>query len=95
MALGTHDVQATGLEHLVMAFLPLISNCGLVSAFTSVGQVTLETATQYNIGTTTGHVGRDGDRTWPPRVLYDQGLPLMLLGVQNLMLDLLLAEEFG
>src|SRR5690606_20207137 len=40
-------------------------------------------ATKNNVGTTTGHVGGDGDGPFATRLGYDLGFALVLLGVEN------------
>lgn len=41
-----------------------------------------------------GHVGGDGDRAEPARLGDDRGLALVLLGVEHLMVDAALVEQF-
>ena len=50
-------------------------------------------AAEQDVGTTAGHVGRDGHGTLATRLCNDLGLTLMVLGIQNLMVDAALGED--
>ncbi len=55
----------------------------------------LGVAAEDDVGPAAGHVGRDGDRALAPRLRDDERLALVLLGVQDGVLDPLLAQERG
>src|SRR5690606_5589796 len=80
--LGTNNAQTTRLFDLLVQRLPrgadsldlgffLFGAQGLV--FTNLGNRTLDAATQHNIGTTTGHIGSDGDMTRHTSFSHDIG----------------------
>ncbi len=52
----------------------------------------LGVAAEDDVGPAAGHVGRDGDRALAPRLRDDEGLLLVLLGVQDAVRDPLLAQ---
>src|SRR5690606_3094955 len=96
VTLGTNNAQTTSLFDLLVQRLPrgadsldlgffLFGAQGLV--FTNLGNRTLDAATQHNIGTTTGHIGSDGDMTRHTSFSHDIGFTGVLLGVQHLVLD--------
>ena len=53
----------------------------------------LGVAAEHDVGTTAGHVGRDGDRAGTPCSGDDLGLASVILRVQDLVLDALLRQQ--
>ena len=47
----------------------------------------LRVAAEHDVGAAAGHVGGHGDRAAAPGLGHDQGLPLVVLGVQHLVRD--------
>jgi hypothetical protein len=47
----------------------------------------VERLVEFDVGAATGHVGGDRDRPLLPRPGHDLGLPLVVLGVQHLVLE--------
>ena len=55
----------------------------------------LGVAAEDDVGAAAGHVGRDGDRALAPRLGDDEASLLVLLGVQHVVRDPLLAQQRG
>ena len=55
----------------------------------------LGVAAEEDVGAAAGHVGRDRDRALATRLGHDPGLALVLLGVEDVELDPLGAQEAG
>src|SRR5699024_5440519 len=52
----------------------------------------LRVATEHDVGASSGHVRRDGDGALAAGLGHDRRLPLVVLGVEDLVLDALLAQ---
>ena len=102
VALGADDVQAAGLDHGVVADLPVGAHLGDL-AFFFLGQQRLvvaqledqrlERAAQHDVRATAGHVRGDGDGVGLAGLRDDLGLARVLLGVQHLVGKLFLFQE--
>ncbi len=55
----------------------------------------LGVAAEHDVGTAPGHVGGDGHRAPAPRLGDDRGFPLVLLGVEHLVLHTTLGQLLG
>ena len=93
--LGAHDVQPARGHDLLVTRLPVGLRRGARRLV--VGRYLLElglgVAAQHDVGAATGHVGRDRDRARAARLRDDDGLALVLLRVQHLVLDAVLVEQ--
>ena len=92
VAFGTDDVQTAGSEHLIVRLLPFGTHFGDFRVAFGRRQrfVVLDrrsrlfdTATEHDVGTTTGHVGGDGDHTRSTGFNDDFCFAGMLLGVEH------------
>jgi hypothetical protein len=52
-----------------------------------------DTLAQFDVSTTTRHVGSDGDSTLLTGISNDLRFPLVILGIQNLMFDTLTLQK--
>ena len=93
MALRADDVQATGFQDHIVAFLPVGAHGFDIGALIEGRNLRVEVATQHDIGATASHVGGNRDHSRAPGVLHDVCLSLVLLRVQYLVLDLALLED--
>src|SRR5688572_13667812 len=102
VSLGADDVQAAGLDHLVVQLLPFAAQ--LVDArllfldrdlFARLDQITLffDVAAEHDVGAAAGHVGGDGDHAGTAGLRHDLRLARVLLGVEDLVRELFLAEQ--
>ena len=101
VALGADDVQAAGLHHLVVQRLPFAAQRLDAWLFFVRGEIVvrfdkiallLDVAAEHDVGAAAGHVGGDGDHLRPAGLRHDLRLALVLLGVQHLVRQLLLAS---
>ena len=104
MALGGNDAQtAQGFYRLVvdLPFAPQSVDAlgfgGLVQRRIGLNrfQRFFNIAAQHDVGSTASHVGRNGDHTPAARLGNDVGLARMLLGVEHLVRQLFLLQQFG
>ncbi|MCY1505062.1 hypothetical protein D9M68_392570 [compost metagenome] len=97
VALGGDHVQAAGLDHLLVALLPLGLDLRdlLVARALQGGHFGFPVAAEEDVGTTTGHVGGDGHGARTTGLGDDLGFLLVVLGVQYLMLDTRLLHQLG
>ncbi len=97
VTLGGDDMQAARFDHLLMALLPVsLDLCDLFgSRVFQIGDLDFPVAAQQDVGTTTGHVGGDGQRTRTTGLRNDFRFLFVELGVQNLVLDAFLVEQIG
>ena len=104
VALGADDVQAARFDHLVVQRLPLAAQ--LVGAqllflgrqvLDGVDQLALllDVAAEHDVGAAARHVGGDGDHLRPAGLGDDLGFARVLLGVEHLVGELVLAEQPG
>ena len=95
VTLGTDNVQTTGSQHLIVAHLPGCFQLGnlLAGRVLQGGNLCLPVTTQHDVGTTTSHVGRDGDRAKLARLSDNFRFHGMELGVQHLVRDLLFVQD--
>ena len=95
MTLGTDNVQAASLKNLIMALGPFRLDPGnlLFRGVLHGRDFVLPVTAEYDIGTTTGHVGGDGDCARPARLGNDMSFGFVLLGVQDLVFDPRLLEQ--
>jgi hypothetical protein len=61
VALGADDVQAAGLEHLLVALFQSARMRSLLGSSSPASPARLEVAAEHDVGTAAGHVGGDGD----------------------------------
>ena len=61
---------------------------GEEGALDVLGRQTFRVAAQQDVGPTPGHVGRDGDGARQTRLGHRQGLALVILGIQDVVVDL-------
>ena len=93
--LGADDMQAAGVQHLLVVRLPLGAD-GLhllLAGGLQPGDLRFPIAAQDDVGAPPGHVGGDGHRAGPPGLGDDFRLPLVHLGVQHAVLDFPLLEK--
>jgi hypothetical protein len=103
VALGADDVQAAGRDHLVVARLPFAAHArggDFVEARLARRpggrfELGLEIAAELDVGAATSHVRGDGHLARHARVLDDVRLALVLLGVQHVVVDVMLAQHAG
>ena len=104
MTLSTDDMQATGIDDVVMQRLPFIAQCLRLGLLIGIRQsricfddldLLFNIAAQHDVGTTTGHVGGDGDHLRTTSLRNDFGFAGMLLGVEHVVLQLGLGENAG
>ena len=102
VTLGADDVQTTGSQHLFMHSLPFFAQGGDLGGLVGVAQRLvlldgidgfLDAAAKHDVGTTTGHIGGDGDHARTTSLGHDFGFTGMLLGVEHLMRQLFLVEQ--
>ena len=102
MPFGSNDAQASQRFHLFVVLLPLAAlllqqtRLGLwryrLIGFDGV-QGFFEVAAQHDVGSTPRHIGGDRDHLGPPRLRHDIGLFGMLLGIENLVRQLLPLQQ--
>ncbi len=104
MAFGSDDAQAAQCLDLVMVDLPLRAHSRnlVISGELIQGFVGLDglngfayAATQHNVRTTARHIGSDGDHLGATRLGHDIRLACMLFGVEHLVGQLFLGQQFG
>src|SRR5260370_11442413 len=97
MTLSADDVQATGHEHLVMPRLPLRAYFFASSVVDGAERIDLgfEVTAEDDVGTSTGHVGRDRYGARPSGLGNDLRLTLVLLRVQDLVRNVLFLQQAG
>ena len=97
MTLGTYDVQTAGSDNLIMQLLPFALDGFnlLVSRVFQFAQLSLPVTTQHNVGTTTSHVGGNGNSARATGLSHDIGFHCVELGIQHLVLDALLVQHVG
>ncbi len=90
-------MQAARLDHLLVAFLPVCLDLRdlLGGRIFQVGDFDFPVAAQQDVGTATGHVGGDGQRTRTTGLSNDFGFFFVELGVQNLVIDAFIVEQAG
>ena len=102
MALGADNVQAAGIDDMVMQRLPFTAQrlralllVGVRQAGVSVNELDLlfDIATEYDVGSATGHVGRDRDHFRPARLRNDFRFARMLLRIQDVMRELGIGQD--
>ena len=94
MALGADDVQATGLQYRIVALSPRGANIFFVAVPSGASsKLGIQVAAQYDIGTTTRHVGRDSNSARAAGLLHNAGLASMLLGIQHFVTDAVLLQH--
>ena len=95
VALGADDMQAAGVQHLLVVLIPLGANGFqlLLRGRIQFGGLRLPVAAKDDVRAPPRHVGGDGHRAGAPGLGDDFRLPLVLLGVQHRMLHLALAQE--
>ncbi len=102
VALGGNDAQATQAHHFIVILLPLLTqglNLGrlllsrqrriVVNRLNALFHVTA----QHDVGTSTRHVGGNGDGPFGSGLGNDVGFALVLLGVEHLMRQLRLGQQ--
>ena len=96
-AVDTACIQTHVLRHLgtgISADTIIDQGCSRFGfSCTNRCQLSFQTATEHDIGSTTRHVGRDGHRARAPGVLDDACFALVLLGVQDFVRDVLFLEK--
>ncbi len=97
VTLGADNVQTTGGQHRIVTHLPGGFQLGnlLAGRVLQLGDLCLPVTAQHDVGTTTGHVGGDGDRTCLTGLGNDLRFHGVELGVQHLVRDLLLGQDAG
>ena len=97
VALRGDHVQATGFQHLLVTLLPVSLDLGDLFGGRVVqgGHLGLPVAAQQDVGTTTGHVGGDGQCARSTGLRDDLGFFFVVLGVQDLVVDTFLLEQVG
>ena len=104
VALGTYDVQASGLDHLIVQHLPIAAHLLDLQialrkrerfVFAHLEDQRLHCPTEHDIGTASRHVGRDSDHLGAAGLSDDLRLAGVLLGVEHLMRQLLLLQILG
>ncbi len=104
MSFGTNDMQTTCSNNDVMLLLPFGlrgSNFGLflrIREFfilTDFDDLRFRITTKHNVGTTTRHIGSNCDHAGATSLRDDMGFAFMLLGIQNLMLQLGFGQYVG
>ena len=104
MALGGDDAQTAQSLDLFVHHVPLLAqlcHANVAGLFrqTFVGlsslDVFFDVATQYDVGATTGHVGRDCDHAGAACLGHDVGLAGVLLGIKHLVRQLLFRQQLG
>ncbi len=94
MALGADDMQAACIDHVVVQRLPFVAQLLRLELFLGLGQtgvrldnldLLFDITAQYDIGTTTGHVGRNRDHFRTTCLCNDFRFTRMLLGIQHVM----------
>ncbi len=106
VALGAEDVEAADLAHLVALGHALGADLldeGLERLGLGLGDAVLllepelgehlRVAAEHDVGAAAGHVGGDGDGALAPGLGDDERLVLVVLGVEDVVGDLLLAED--
>ena len=89
MAFGTDNMQTTRSQHRIVTNLPV--GFDLRNLFRSrvfqLGDLSLPATAEHNVGTTTGHVGRNGHRRRITRLSDDIRFAGMEFRVQHVVLD--------
>ena len=97
MALGADDTQPALFDHALVTFLP--GRPHLVQRHVIGGaqglDLRIQVAAQNDVGAAPGHVGRYRHRAGTPGLGDDLRLPLVVLGVQHLVFDLLFLQLAG
>src|SRR5690606_17303467 len=89
VAFGTQNVQAAGLDHLVVTLLPLGLD-GLDLLRRGVFQLIdfrFPVAAQPDVATAAGHIGGNGNGSRPARLGDDLGFLLVEFGVEHPVFD--------
>ena len=102
MALGTDDVEAAFMDHFVVKRLPFTAQGIDLTLFLPCldcliclkkANLLFDITAQHNVSTSAGHIGRNGDHAWPTGLGNNLGLTRVLLGIEHLMGQLLLAQQ--
>ena len=98
MAFGADHMQTASGHHLLMPHLPRPAG-GFAVGFAGIGrqrlQLGLQITAQDNVGATSSHIGGNRHRAGPPGLSDDFGFPLVLLGVEDFMGNLVLFQQLG
>ncbi|KAF1057264.1 MAG: hypothetical protein GAK45_02501 [Pseudomonas citronellolis] len=90
-------MQATGFQHLLVALLPVGLDLRdlLAGRILQGSDLGFPVTAQQDVGTTTGHVGGDGQGARRTGLGDDLGFLLVVLGVQDLVVDAFLLQKVG
>ncbi|MNJ12528.1 hypothetical protein D3C77_67210 [compost metagenome] len=97
VTLGGDHVQATGLDHLLVTLLPVGLDLGdlLRRRVLHGSDFDFPVTAQEDVGTTTGHVGSNGQCPRTTGLGDDLGFFFVVLGVQYLVIDAFLLQQVG
>ena len=95
MTLSTDDVQTSSFQHRFVALFPLtLDRRNLFFRWIfKLSHFRFPVTTQHNVGTTTGHVGCDGNSPRATGVSNDLGFTRVFFRVQNIVWNLFFLEQ--
>ena len=95
VAFGADDIQAAGGDRLIVPDLPFGARRGASGCVVlgDAGQLGFQTAAQHDVGAAAGHIGGNRHSAGTSGLGDDLRLTLVLLGVQHLVLDVLVAQN--
>ena len=104
MTFCAYDMQTACFHDFVVLFLPAVFQFGDTCCFFFFAQVFIGTdgiclmfdvTSKYDVGTASGHIGGNGNRADFTGLGHNEGFPLVLFCVQDIVGDALLIQQMG
>ena len=85
-------MEAARVEHSLMALFPSGSRCIALNFVIEGRNLSFQIAAKHNIGSPTGHVGRNGNHTGTTRLRDNLGFLLVVFRIQYFVVNTRLLE---